>query len=187
MKAFTLIELLIVVAIIAILAAVAVPNFLEAQTRAKISRVKNDMRCMATALESYCVDHNGYPPNYDTPLYPGGPGDESRVFASLTSPVAFLTNVPRDVFRPDVREPHRGTYYEYIASDTVFALPQYKDSLAPWYRRTGTRWSLASVGPDRRNQYVGHQLPIWAVFTYDPTNGSVSRGDLWRTNRGQLH
>ena len=37
-KAFTLIELLIVVAIIAILAAIAVPNLLEAQVRAKVAR-----------------------------------------------------------------------------------------------------------------------------------------------------
>src|SRR5690606_31388316 len=60
-KGFTLIELLIVVAIIAILAAIAVPNFLEAQTRAKVSRVRNDMRTMATAAEAYRVDNNDYP------------------------------------------------------------------------------------------------------------------------------
>jgi len=49
-RAFTLIELLIVVAIIAVLAAIAVPNFLESQTRAKVSRAKSDMRAVATAL-----------------------------------------------------------------------------------------------------------------------------------------
>ena len=57
-RGFTLIELLIVVAIIAILAAIAVPNFLEAQTRAKITRVKSDLRTLATGVESYMVDHN---------------------------------------------------------------------------------------------------------------------------------
>ncbi|MEO8376090.1 MAG: prepilin-type N-terminal cleavage/methylation domain-containing protein [Candidatus Sumerlaeota bacterium] len=61
---FTLIELLIVVAIIAILAAIAVPNFLEAQTRAKVSRVKADMRSVATAVESYRVDYNRLFPTY---------------------------------------------------------------------------------------------------------------------------
>ena len=55
---FTLIELLIVVAIIAILAAIAVPNFLEAQVRAKVSRARNDMRVLATGIESYTVDFN---------------------------------------------------------------------------------------------------------------------------------
>lgn len=59
--AFTLIELLIVVAIIAILAAIAVPNFIEAQTRAKVSRVLADLREMRTAVESYAVDNSKYP------------------------------------------------------------------------------------------------------------------------------
>ena len=65
-SAFTLIELLIVVAIIAILAAIAVPNFLEAQVRSKVSRVKTDMRSLATAIEAYRLDHNVYPPNSTT-------------------------------------------------------------------------------------------------------------------------
>ncbi len=63
-KAFTLIELLIVVAIIAILAAIAVPNFLEAQTRAKVSRVLSDQRTYATALETYMIDNSAYPTYY---------------------------------------------------------------------------------------------------------------------------
>lgn len=63
-KGFTLIELLIVVAIIAILAAIAVPNFLEAQTRSKVSRVKADMRTIATGLEIYRLDNNDYPPGF---------------------------------------------------------------------------------------------------------------------------
>ncbi len=51
--AFTLIELLIVVAIIAILAAIAVPNFLEAQVRSKVARCETDMRSIDVALEAY--------------------------------------------------------------------------------------------------------------------------------------
>lgn len=59
--AFTLIELLIVVAIIGILAAIAVPNFLNAQIRAGVTRVKADFRTIMTALETYRLDNNDYP------------------------------------------------------------------------------------------------------------------------------
>jgi type II secretion system protein G len=74
-KAFTLIELLIVVAIIAILAAIAVPNFLEAQTRSKVSRTKADMRSVSVALEAYATDNNRYPYVNQVPGWglPAGP------------------------------------------------------------------------------------------------------------------
>ena len=67
LRAFTLIELLIVVLIIAILAAIAVPNFLEFQTRAKVARVKADLRTLATGIEAYRADFNAYPEGTDNP------------------------------------------------------------------------------------------------------------------------
>jgi len=98
-RAFTLIELLIVVAIIAILAAIAVPNFLEAQTRSKVSRVKSDQRTMATAIEIYRVDANYYPKGTDTqfsladPVIAGFIGaDVARVLERLSTPISYLTS-----------------------------------------------------------------------------------------------
>ena len=104
-KAFTLIELLIVVAIIAILAAIAVPNFLEAQTRAKVARVKNDHRTIATALESYFVDNNQYVEQGET-TNPGDPlglqiqsdtsvwGQEPPISPQVNQAIAFRLSTP---------------------------------------------------------------------------------------------
>lgn len=68
-RGFTLIELLTIVSVIAILAAIAVPNFLEAQVRSKISRARSDMAMISAALESYRLDH-GFYPRQTTPIHP---------------------------------------------------------------------------------------------------------------------
>jgi prepilin-type N-terminal cleavage/methylation domain-containing protein len=94
---FTLIELLIVVAIIAILAAIAVPNFLEAQTRAKVSRVVSDIRALRTAIEAYRIDHNVYPPNTDNgargfPEEFKGQVVVGTLWVDISTPIAYITN-----------------------------------------------------------------------------------------------
>src|SRR5512138_2972355 len=100
LKAFTLIELLIVVAIIAILAAIAVPNFLEAQIRSKVSRVKADMRSVATAMEAYTTDFNRYPPDYQYALIVTTRDLNSYLprLIVLSTPVAYMSAIPEDAF-----------------------------------------------------------------------------------------
>ncbi len=106
-KAFTLIELLIVVAIIAILATIAIPNVLEALVRARVSRVKADMRTIATALDAYFSDHNSYPRDHDNAGWEGkyrwtvwdgrrGPNQVGLYY--VTTPVAYITSMAADSF-----------------------------------------------------------------------------------------
>jgi prepilin-type N-terminal cleavage/methylation domain-containing protein len=53
---FTLVEIMIVVAIIALLAAIAVPGFLRARKRAQASRILNDLRMIDSACDQYAVE-----------------------------------------------------------------------------------------------------------------------------------
>ncbi len=62
-KGFTLIELMIVIAIIAILAAVLVPNFMRAREASRLTACKSNLKNISTSVETYSNDHDG--------LYPG--------------------------------------------------------------------------------------------------------------------
>jgi prepilin-type N-terminal cleavage/methylation domain-containing protein len=207
-RAFTLIELLIVVAIIAILAAIAMPNFLEAQVRAKVSRGRSDMRSMATALEAYCVDANAYPQCHTYGIANGG--DQSPripVLERLSTPVAYIGNaLTRDVFV--IRGRHSASTAVALAVATPVPVAA-DDAVAKsnsfiyqswnseqratvstgWYepkKVTARAWTLHSAGPDCCYHNLGGVLsnereidgPI--LLIYDPTNGTVSFGSLYR-------
>lgn len=60
-KGFTLIELMVVIAIILILALIAIPAYRNMQTRARKSRVQSDLRTLANALQMFYTDWNQYP------------------------------------------------------------------------------------------------------------------------------
>ncbi len=57
-SAFTLVEIMIVVAIIALLAAIAVPGFLRARKRSQATKILNDLRMIDSAVDQYAIETN---------------------------------------------------------------------------------------------------------------------------------
>ena len=202
-KGFTLIELLIVVAIIAILAAIAVPNFLEAQVRSKVSRVRSDMRSVATGIESYYVDTNGYPPyTRDSSLSVNNLGlsptepcadictfmvwDSNPLqFHTMTSPISYLTSYPQDPFA-DTRGATFGYYKDICGWILISFGPDTDEGATPpgdidptvetlydCSTSQPTYELIAGTGSGEGNE----------SYTYDGTNGTVSPGDIWRVKQ----
>ena len=184
--AFTLIELLIVVAIIAILAAIAVPNFLEAQTRSKVSRAKSDMRSIAESLEAYRTDYPNYP--YSDNVVYGLP--------RVTTPIAYMSSLPDDpflqnaigwgdtgfIFDPSYCYYHSipGGYPEIPGSADLYQkmqrnylvnrliIPEGGTQL-PMGQHYQMQWEMRSPGPSRY---------YWYALPYDASNGTKSQGEI---------
>ena len=240
-KGFTLIELLIVIAIIAILAAIAVPNFLEAQVRAKVSRVKADQRSLATGLEAYCVDNNSYPAwvcqqNNGMPCgqiwnvgalgsangfsgtgtgaskihtfrtrYTNPPAADDLMFM-LTTPISYVTSFFSDPFAAT-----RGACYGYYAQKMGWIVisfgPDMDESgqaagdLDPYLEVALTGGYKGRFGDSVYDYRIAQPTLMLTTldgkivtgnsaaggdanaFTYDPTNGTGSEGDVWRTKQ----
>lgn len=72
--AFTLVELLVVVVIIGILAAMAIPKFQNTKGKANAAALRTDLRNLATAEESYFYSNNHYTAALDSLKFRGSPG-----------------------------------------------------------------------------------------------------------------
>jgi prepilin-type N-terminal cleavage/methylation domain-containing protein len=178
--ALTLIELLIAVSILSLLAAMAIPNFLEAQTRTQVVRVKGDLRRLDEALMAYFVDHGGFPP-------PASNGHGARLFR-LSTPIVYY----QDPKRP---EPFR--------DEGLFTMPPYgyhgRNNLVNIFWNNDGQpgnfsgspvvmwYVLRSSGPDDDRDGGGasalnspQSRGDFVNYIYDPTNGTFSRGDIWR-------
>jgi prepilin-type N-terminal cleavage/methylation domain-containing protein len=215
-RAFTLIELLIVVAIIGILAAIAVPNFMNAQTRAKVARQYSDMKSTTTAIEQLKIDKGvmlvdfwdddqqwGIDRMNDVFGGVGNVGAGSRrmvhVLAPLTSPVAYMSSVPKDPFAPnhlsEASSGHNERFgikgndtYLYADWDAQSSGADYGghsggDAGAKYHSqmRRGD-YALIGFGPNAGNDYSNSQGAVRRWVPYDASNGLNSPGDIMMKN-----
>ena len=165
--AFTLIELLIVVAIIGILAAIAVPNFLNARMRATIASMEAGVKALGDALMMYRIDNECYFNHMGSnPIEEWNP---------LTTPVSYIAAIPLDPFRnPDLQPLYQSMSQAY--GYTAFGSTRCRKD-----------WAIKGLGPDKDEDYMGSDFSPqtaerFKTGLYNPSNGMISSGDIIHTS-----
>lgn len=163
---FTLVEILVVAAIMALLAAIAIPNFQQYLVSTKVTKARTEMGEVGKALQAYFIDHNEFPAVDHSDPNLGGFGVNRRVgnrsqqlermptfrervndedeLATLIHPEAYMSQYPEDPFASS-----SGATYSYSTPDET--------TLGIGSVRRG--WILWSFGPDtdeRTGDYGGY-------------------------------
>ncbi len=170
---FTLIELLIVIAIILILISIALPNFLEAQVRARLTNTRACLHAYRTANESYFTDFNAYVPDVNggetvrgrkgyswatwwsvNRKMPCGNVGELCTYAMLTTPIPYMKKLCYDPFLNEQKDNRAGEpislpeYTSYLAGSGADQTPT-PPNTRKWYaERSGLRYVILSRGAD---------------------------------------
>jgi type II secretion system protein G len=130
-KAFTLAEILIVVGIIGILAAIVLPEFKSHTQKAKEAAAKDNLRIFRTAIERYTIEHNDIPPGYQD-------GDPANLPAF---PAFRLQLVFANHYLPELPEnPFNGTFQaEMLADEEPFPEEAVSPDFYGWIYKPATK------------------------------------------------
>jgi prepilin-type N-terminal cleavage/methylation domain-containing protein len=201
-RGFTLIELLIVIAIILILIGIALPNFLNAQMKAKVARCKEEFHSVATAVSAYQVDYKKFPPSFPVGLALGS--EQMNLSLSvLTTPSRYMSSVEQLIDPFSGGGMSRTTresrpIYMYFSYEPCFPSTGHPTKGKEWITAAIERpdvaddiahpaFMLFSAGPDivDSNVYWAEVAPpgteqLYRNLLYSPTNGLRSAGDIAR-------
>lgn len=170
-RAFTLVEVLVAVAIISVLASIALFNFRGAQSRATMAAALEELRSLANGIEMYSMDYNSYPFAFPISGY-----DEDR----------YIRGAKRDK-KMDWDDNHsfKGSfgieYFRLFAPNTYYVLSVGPNGIFD----NGAFFSIYGLSDEEKSQ-----LRQWMddgrldrmnerlLRIHDPSNGTGSAGDL---------
>lgn len=187
--AFTLLELLVVIAVISVLLALLLPVLRTARIKSKVVRVHADLRNLGSAIESYRLDYDAYP--YARAYCAGGGmkvDDYSECPPELLS-CGYLGAFPEDIF-------NKGRAYKYISPGLGYAnnvltilpiwvpkkFPSDDGHDVPYFnlKESPVNWAVWSVGPSGpktfwKSEELHYPVPRrhWYSFKKGPESEGV--------------